>query len=112
MDEVERVTDNLVLRNIVIDKGKEGKESFFIVDLPSDGEDISNNIKHGDDALQHFIDEKFYSVLVNKIKREIQIALKDARNCDIIQAINDSNNNKETNVNGNKCLNELIAVLK
>ena len=38
--------------------------------------------------------------------------MKDALNCDIIQPINDSNNNKETNVNGNKCLNELIAVLK
>ena len=118
MDEVKKVIDNLILRNIVIDKGKEGKESFFIVDLPPDGEDISFNLKHGDDdessfnALQHFIDEKFHSVLVNKIKTEIQIALKDALNCDIIQAINDSNNNKETNVNGNKCLNELIAVLK
>ena len=118
MDEVKKVIDNLIFRNIVIDKGKEGKESFFIVDLPPDGEDISINLKHGDDdessfnALQHFIDEKFHSVLVNKIKTEIQIALKDALNCDIIQAINDSNNNKETNVNGNNCLNELIAVLK
>ena len=45
MDEVKKVIDNLILRNIVIDKGKEGKESFFIVDLPPDGEDISIQFK-------------------------------------------------------------------
>ena len=62
--------DDLVLRNIT-DKGKEGKESFIIIDSPSEGKGRNNIVNHDSkhenifNALHDFIDEKFYSVREN-----------------------------------------------
>ena len=113
MEKLKVVMDDLILRNIVVDKGK-GKESFFVVDSPSVDEEISyiskRDSEHGNTftALHEFIDEKFYSVLINKIKAEIKLALDDALKSETIHSVNEVNNNK----NENKCLDELIATLK
>ena len=106
--------DDLVLRGVITDKGKEGKESFFIIDSPSEVEGRNNIVNRDSEhensfnALHDFIDEKFYSVLINKIKTEIKLALNDGLSHDTIKSIKQTNNNK----NENKCFDELIATLK
>ena len=62
--------DDLILRDVVTDKGKEGKESFIIIDSPSEGEGRRNIVncdsehENISNAFRDFIDETFYSVLL------------------------------------------------
>ena len=99
------IMNDLLLRGVVTDEGKEGKESFFIIDSPSEGEGLNNIVNRDSkqensfNALHDFIDEKSYSVLINKIKSEIKLALNDALSYDTIKSIKQANNNK----NENKC---------
>ena len=90
---MKKVTDKLIPRNVIKDKGKEGKESLFIVDLSPEDEEIINiaqQVNSGSEpessfnALQEFIDERFYSTLINKIKSEIKLALNESLNHDSI----------------------------
>ena len=92
-ERVIEIMDDLFLHVVVMDKGKEGKESFIIIDSPSEGEGrnsiVNRNSEHENsfNALPDFIDEKFYSVLINKIKTEIKLALNDALSYDTIKSI-------------------------
>ena len=96
VDIVTEVIDDLISNNIIVNKGKGGKDSFFIVDEPSDSEEINvKNVVDEDislNALGELIDEKFYAILVNKIESEVKLALNDNLNYNII-------NKKESNVN-------------
>ena len=93
-EDVKKVTDNLISRNVIKDKGKEGKASLFIVDISPEDEEIINSaqtVNSGSEpessfnALQEFIDERFYSTLINKIKSEIKLELNESLNHDSIQ---------------------------
>ena len=101
-EDVRKVIENLISRYVIIDKGKQGKESFFVLDLASEGEEIISDVTSDSEhvsnlnALQDFIDEKFYITFVNKIKSEVKLALNDSRNLDFIQDIK-HNNRKEMN---------------
>ena len=109
VDSVKKVLDNLISNNIIVDKGKEGKESFFIVNVPSDSENIKNvenveivsNVENVEDdtslnAIGELIDDKFYSILINRIKSEVKLALDERLNCNIIKEVN---TNKDSNTN-------------
>ena len=55
-------------------------------------------------ALGNLIDDKFYTILVNKIKSEVKLALNDIFNGNTIKEVNDAiikdgNYKKESNVN-------------
>ena len=120
-EDVLTVIDNLLLRNIIVDKGKGKKESFFIVDLPSESDENINkssvehessdeninksSVEHESslNALHEFIDENFYTILMNKIKSEVKAALNDSLNNDAIQIVKNSNKKNETNLIENKC---------
>ena len=39
VEKLKEVMENLMLRNIIVDKGLEGKKSFLVVDLTSQGEE-------------------------------------------------------------------------
>ena len=73
----------------------------------SDWEDDSNF-----NALYDFIDEKFYSTLVSKIKTEVKLALNEALNVNISHSIKQTDNKNVMDFNENKCLKELITTLK
>ena len=136
-EDVPTVIDNLLLRNIIVDKGKGKKESFFIVDLPSESDENINkssvehessdeninkssvehessdeninkssvehessdeninksSVEHESslNALHEFIDESFYTILMNKIKSEVKAALNDSLNNDAIQLVKNRN---------------------
>ena len=63
-------------------------------------------------ALDEFIDERFYSILINKIKSEVKLALNDTINNETIQNVNHINNKNEMNLKENKRLEDLITTLK
>ena len=76
VEDVEKVTDNLISRIVIEDNGKEGKELFFILDLIPEDEEINNSAQKVNsssepessfNALQEFIDERFYSTLLTKL---------------------------------------------
>ena len=77
VEEVRKLTESLVERNVIIDKGKQDKESFYVVDLISEDEQINNEEKNDSEhvsslnALHEFIDEKFHTIISNKIKSEL-----------------------------------------
>ena len=50
-------------------------------------------------ALHEFIDEKFHTILSNKIKSEVKLALNELINNDSIQNI--KHNNHSNNINDN-----------
>ena len=44
VEKLKEVMENLMLRNVIVDKGREGKESFLVVDLTSQGDEKVENI--------------------------------------------------------------------
>ena len=122
MEKMKTSIDNLISREIIMDKGKEGNESFVLVDIASDGEKVLsesekvvNNTQAGFEhetsftALHEFIDERFYSTLINRIISEVQIALNEVINNDLI--VIRSNDKNEPVSKGNKSSQDLITVL-
>ena len=91
VEEVRKLTESLVERNVIIDKGKQDKESFYVVDLIAEDEQINNEEKNDSEhvssfnALHEFIEEKFHTILNNKIKSEVKLALNELINNDSIQ---------------------------
>ena len=83
LEELEEALLTLTERNLVVNKGKDSKESFCLVNIPADAEETvhETNTNRDDsnfEALKDFIDDKFYTILVNKIKTEVKIALNES----------------------------------
>ena len=60
-------------------KGK-GKESFWIIgegSIPESRDKSESEEEIGISAIKEFIDDKFYSALMNKIKIEVKVALNE-----------------------------------
>ena len=79
MEQLEEVILTLTERNLVVNKGKDRKESFCFVEIPADAEETVHETNTNRDdsnfnALKDCIGDKFYTILVNKIKVEIKIA--------------------------------------
>ena len=70
-----------------MDKGREGKESFLVVNLLSESEEKVDDTQSGSEHetslndLHEFIDS-FYATLVSKIKSEVKLALEEFVNHD------------------------------
>ena len=83
LEELEEALLTLTERNLVVNKGKDSKESFCLVDIRADAEETvrETNTNRDDsnfDALKDFIDDKFYTIVVNKTKTEVKIALNES----------------------------------
>ena len=52
VEEVRKLTESLVERNVIIDKGKQDKESFYVVDLIAEDEQINNEEKNDSEHYQ------------------------------------------------------------
>ena len=90
-----------------------------MVELISEGEQIVNDVKNDSEhvsschALHEFIDEKFHTILSNKIKSEVKLALNELINHDFIQNIQHNNNSSNGfNLKENKSMDDLISTLK
>ena len=98
MDRLKEVLNNLIVNNLIRNNGKEGRESFCVIDEQIDEQnndsdddieerslDVSNedniddnltediNINENSvisDSLKSYINDKFYETLINKIKSE------------------------------------------
>ena len=127
MENLQKKVDSLISRKVVVDKGKKDKESFFVVEKPPSEVDVDLDVEvelheninnettvreHDLNALQTFINEKFYSTLVNKIKAEVKLALNDVLNCDIIQAVKHTHNKNTNDVLVESMHNEILFLRK
>ena len=76
MGKLKEVIVNLIVRNMIVDKALDGKESSLVVDLSPEGEETVDNTKRVSEheanfnALHEFIDETFYTTLVCKVSFE------------------------------------------
>ena len=113
MEKLQKVIYNLILRNVIVDKGREGKQSFFLVDLTSEGKEIIDEVtcdsehESSFNAIYELIDERFYSILINKIKSEVKLALSESQHNETIQNVKYINNKNEVNLKE-----DLITTLK
>ena len=95
---------------MIVDKGRESKESFFVEVLSSDSDEILDSTKcdseneHNFNALHEFIDDRFYSILVNKIISEVKLALNESIKHDYIENVKHTNDKNEITSKDNKCL--------
>ena len=114
VEKLKEVMEDLMLRNVIVDKGREGKESFLVVNLTSQGDQKVENIISSEhetsfNALHEFIDDSFDSTLIKKIKSEVKLAMQEFVNHDAIQKY--TNEKNETSLK-DKCLPDLITTLK
>ena len=87
MPKLTETIDNLCERNIIINKGKEGTESYYLIQDENNSE-LSNekNIDEISDEgiilndVKEFIDNKFYSTIIDRIKHEVKNELKNVLN--------------------------------
>ena len=89
MEDIKRVLDKLVHGNVIVNKGKDGKESFFVIDIKSDNGDMPNNrtledekneLSNSGTAVDEFINNKNYETLLNSIKCEVKLAVNTELN--------------------------------
>ena len=116
VEKLKEVMEDLMLRNLIVGKGREGKESSLVVDLTSQGDEQVENIRSSEhetsfNALHEFIDDSFYSTLIRKIKSEVKLAMHEFVNHDAIQNLKYTNEKNETSLK-DKCLADLITTLK
>ena len=68
-------------RNVICDKGKDGRESFIIIaddmeeESSQDAPTEDNNTIDIESKAREIIDEAFYKVLIDRIKSEVKDAL-------------------------------------
>ena len=74
IEKVKNKIEELKLRKVIVDKGKDGKESLDIMNLPSEKEPELEDVDHETnlDTLYDFIDEKFCTILINKINLKLK----------------------------------------
>ena len=106
VEKLKEVMEDLMLRNVIVDKGREGKESFLVMDLTSQGDEKVENIISSEhetsfNALHEFIDDSFYSTLIKKIKSEVKLAMHEFVNYDAIQNLKYTNEKNETSLKDN-----------
>ena len=77
MEQLKDVIKLLLEKKLICDKGKEGSESFFILEnILSDeeaSEEEASDDTHNENLIEAYINEKSYETLVNKIKGEVKI---------------------------------------
>ena len=84
MEQLKDVIKLLLEKKLICDKGKEGSESFFILENILSNEEASDEEASDEEAsddtrnenlIEAYINEKFYETLVNKIKGEVKMAV-------------------------------------
>ena len=100
MDELKKIINEMVKKNIIVDKGKNGNESLYITSEIITDADLTDNEDDDIESLseiESFINEKFNHVLLNKIKSEIVSALSDKSFLDNVKRINSGDNDNTPN---------------
>ena len=134
MDRLKEVLNNLIVNNLIRNNGKEGRESFCVIDEQIDEQnndsdddieerslDVSNedniddnlmediNINENSvisDSLKSYINDKFYETLINKIKSEVKIAVDSEFYKKTVLSRNPQLNELNTvNINADNCVN-------
>ena len=91
MDNLKSVLEGMIEKN-TIKKNGEQNESFFVIDETDVLEHDTNNesIK----SLESFVNDEFYSVITNRIRLELNLAVEKALNANILPAVNETKTDK------------------
>ena len=109
MDNLKDIINILIEKKAIYDKGKEGNESFCLLDngmyiLNGDEcDDEPNNI----DPVEEYINEKFYEVIINKIKEEVKNTVNAELKTNLLLSQNyNSNDLRAININDTNEMNK------
>ena len=104
MDELKAVIDDMVEINIIRKSGEQ-HESFYVID--------NNYEEKNEKSVETFINDEFYSVIINRIKVEVNIALENALKENSLPAVNQTkiNDNSESMMKDNVHKDMLIEQL-
>ena len=121
IDALKELLGDMVEKQIIVNKGKNDKESFYVNDNHSIDiqEEETTAVNNGNDEVNNLIDEAFHDILINKIRSEVKIAvnaeLQSLRTSNALHPINISEPMQyEKNINRVllKSLNSEIAFLR
>ena len=104
LENVKELLNNMVEKNLICDKGKEGSKSFFVLEGETYTSDDENaETMDSENPITTYINEKFYDTIMNKIKVEIKSAIEfEFKNKNISLNSNpEFNNITENNTNKN-----------
>ena len=108
LENVKELLNNMVEQNLICDKGKEGTESFYVLE----GETYTSDDENAEtmDSENPVINEKFYDTIMNKIKVEVKSAIEfEFKNKNISLRSNpEFNNITENNTNKNSDTNDAL----
>ena len=80
MEKMKGVIDHLIERKVLINKGKDCNVSFWIVGeapIPESQDKSESEEETGISVIKEFIDDKFYSTLMNRIIAEVKVSLNE-----------------------------------
>ena len=115
MENVKKALSNLTERNVLINKGKESKESFWITNETFISESRDKNeleAETGIDAIKEFIDDNFYATLVDRIKTGVKDAIHNLITSDDEGLSNHIVKNQDSMLKEKTGLENLITILK
>ena len=76
MENLENILNVLIEKKIICDKGKEGHESFCLLDNENESiileDEVCNENTMINYPVEEYINIKFYEILINKIKEEVK----------------------------------------
>ena len=76
MENLKNILNVLIEKKIICDKGKEGHESFCLLDNEHESiileDEVCNENTMINDPVEEYINIKFYEILINKIKEEVK----------------------------------------
>ena len=79
---------------MILQKIGEQNESFYVTD---ETENLKNDEKNeSTTSLESFVNEEFYSVIINRIKLEVNVAVAKALEANSLPAVNDTNINDKS----------------
>ena len=115
MENVKKALSNLTERTVLINKGKESKESFWIANETFTSESRDKNEleeETGIDAIKKFIDDNFYATLVDRINTEVKYAIHDFITSDDERLSNHIVKNQDSMLKEKTGFEDLITGLK
>ena len=85
MNDLKSVLDGMIEKNTIKKKG-EHNESFDVIDETDVLEHNEND--ESTKSLESFVNDEFYSVITNRIRLEVNLAVEKALKANILPAVN------------------------
>ena len=92
MDDLKSALEGMIEKN-TINKNGEQNESFYVIEETDVLEHDENNESRK--SLESFVNDEFYSLITNRIRLEVNLAVEKALKANILPAVNEAKNDKK-----------------